>query len=146
MRESSMNEKDWDKRLLDLLKQKADEIKSETQRLVEEVRDPETQRKMKERLREFGTWAKQTAEEAAEKLEAAVKKAETAFTQRIEGTSDAPHTQAPTSAEAATPPEESASKGTVSRRGSPKTVGKSKQSAAGKGRAQHPVKTIGKKK
>jgi len=146
MRESSMNEKDWDKRLLDVLKQKAEEIKSETQRLMEEVRDPETQRKMKERLREFGAWAKQTAEEAAEKLEAAVKKAETAFTQRIEGAGDTPRTQAPTGAEAATPPADSPSQGTVSRRGSPKTVGKSKPSAAGKQRAQHPAKTIGKKK
>ena len=141
-----MNEKDWDKRLLDLLKQKAEEIKSETQRLVEEVRDPETQRKMKERLREFGTWAKQTAEEAAEKLEAAIKKAETAFTHRIGSAPEAPHTQAPTGGEAATPPAQSPPRGTVSRRGSPKTVGKSKPSAASKQRAQHPVKTIGKKK
>lgn len=141
-----MNEKDWDKRLLDLFKQKAEEIKSETQRLVEEVRDPETQRKMKEKLREFGTWAKQTAEEAAEKLEAAIKKAETAFSQRIEGAPDAHHTQAPTSAEAPTTPAQSPPQGTVSRRGSPKTVGESKRSAADKRHAQRPAKTIGKKK
>src|SRR5262249_50870952 len=120
-----MNERDWDKRLLDVLKQKAEEIKSETQRLMEEVRDPEAQRKMKERRREFGTWAKQTAEEAAERLEAAVKKAETAFTQRMESASAASRTQAPTGAESATTPAQSPPQGTVSRRGSPKTVGKS---------------------
>lgn len=137
-----MDEKDSDKRLLDVLKQKAEEIKAETQRLIDEVRDPQMQRKMKERLREFGTWAKQTAEEAAERLEAAIKKAETAFTQRMEGSSTASHTQAPTSADTTTTSASSAGAGPASA-GGKKTVGKGKRSAPGKKRAG---KTIGKKK
>src|SRR6266852_428939 len=79
--ESVMNEKEWDRRLLDFLKRTGEEIQAETQRLVEEVRDPAKQRKVKETLREFGTWAKQTAEEAAEMVETAVKKAETTVAQ-----------------------------------------------------------------
>ncbi len=42
-----MNEKEWDKRLLDFLKRTGEDIKAETQRLVEEVRDPAKQRKVK---------------------------------------------------------------------------------------------------
>lgn len=141
-----MNEKDWDKRLFDFLRRTGEEIKAETQRLVEEVRDPETQRKMKESLREFGTWAKQTAEDAAEKLEAAVRKAETAFTHRMESPPQPPHTQAPKGAEPATAPTETPPSRSASRGESPKTVGKSKRSAAGKKRAHPSAKTIGKHK
>ena len=136
-----MDEKDSDKRLLDVLKQKAEEIKAETQRLIDEVRDPQMQRKMKERLREFGTWAKETAEEAAERLEAAIKKAETAFTQRMEGSSTTSHTQAPSRADSTTTSAASAGAGPAS--AGKKTVGKGKRSAPGKKRAG---KTIGKRK
>lgn len=139
-----MNEKDWDKRLFDFLKQKAEEIKAETQRLMEEVGDPQTQRKMRERLREFGTWAKQAVEDAAEMVEGAVKKAETAFSQRMESASAGPHTQSPTSAGAATTTTESAPRRSASR--GARTVGKSKKSTPVKKRSPRPAKTIGRKK
>jgi hypothetical protein len=141
-----MNEKEWDKRLLDFLKRTGEEIKAETQRLVEEVRDPVKQRKVKETLREFGTWAKQTAEEAAERVETAVKKAETAFTQRVQGPAASTHTPSPKGtgedARSTTSPRVRA----APRGQGHKTVGKGKRSGARKPRTGHAPKTIGKKR
>jgi hypothetical protein len=144
-----MNEKEWDKRLLDFLKRTGEEIKAETQRLVEEVRDPATQRKMKESLRDFGSWAKQTAEEAAQMMENAIKKAETALSQKIERSSTATHTQAPTGGDARTtssapPTARSAASGGP--QGQSAKVGKGKRSSARKGRTGEASKTIGRKK
>src|SRR5229473_5621787 len=141
--ESVMNEKEWDKRLLDFLKRTGEDIKAETQRLVEEVRDPAKQRKVKEALREFGTWAKQTAEEAAEMVETAVKKAETAFTQRVQN----PPAPTRTPSSQAGGPEErpTTSPGVraAPRRQGLKTVGQGKRSSARKPRTGHTPKTIG---
>jgi len=81
-----MTDKPWDKQLSDFLKRAGDEFKrtgeevrKEAQRLLGEMRDPETQAKMRESLSNFGTWAKRTAEDAATMVEGAVRKAEDAF-------------------------------------------------------------------
>lgn len=142
-----MNEKEWDKRLLDFLKRTGEDIKAETERLLEEVRDPAKQRKVKETLREFGTWAKQTAEEAAEMVETAVKKAETAFTQRVQGPPPAPtHTPPAEDGNPEARPTTSPRVRAAPRRQGQKTVGQGKRSGAGKPRTSHTPKTIGKKK
>src|ERR1700694_6301200 len=110
-----MNEQ-WDERLFKFLKHTGEEIKGETQRLVAEVKDPDTQRKVKEGLREFGSWVKQTAEEAADMIESAVKKAEAAFTPGGE--------KGPGKTQAQAPQPPAATKSSSSHR---KTVGKSKR-------------------
>src|SRR5512141_3011408 len=90
-KEPTMTEKPWDKQLSDFLKRAGDEFKrtgeevhKEAQRLLGEMRDPETQAKMKESLSNFGTWATRTAEDAATMVEGAVKKAEQAFNKASE--------------------------------------------------------------
>src|SRR5262249_10301584 len=72
-------DKQWDKQVLDFLKRTGDEIKSETQKILEDIRAPENQQKIRESLNEFGTWAKQTAEHAAGMLDSALQKAENAL-------------------------------------------------------------------
>lgn len=64
-------ETQW-KQLLEKLKQAGDDLRKETQRMVDDLRDPKKQEKLKDSLRDFGQWAKGTAEEAAHKLETAV--------------------------------------------------------------------------
>jgi hypothetical protein len=49
------------------------------QRLIEDLKDPEKQQRVKESLRELGTWARHTAEDVADIVEKAVKKAEGAL-------------------------------------------------------------------
>ncbi|MBI3185403.1 MAG: transcriptional regulator [Myxococcales bacterium] len=81
-----MKDRQWDEQLRSFLQRTGDElkragedIKSEAQRLIEEVKDPKKHKKVKEGLREVRTWAKKTAEEIAEMVEKGVKKAEDAF-------------------------------------------------------------------
>ncbi len=81
---STMNDQ-WDKRMMEFLRKTGEDIKSETQRLVSEVRDPAKQQKVRDALKDFGVWAKKTAEEAAEMVETAVKKAETAWKKPVDG-------------------------------------------------------------
>ena len=136
-----MNEQ-WDERLFKYLKHTGEEIKAETQRLVAEVKDPDTQRKVKEGLREFGSWVKQTAEEAADMIESAVKKAEAAFTPGGEkGPAPSEIAERKTQAQAPEPP--AATKSSSSHR---KTVGKSKRTGAKKTRPTASSKTIGRKR
>lgn len=77
---------DWDSKVRQFLdKAKADfkragrDIRDEGERLLGEVKDPATQAKLKDGIREFGTWAKKTAEDVAGLVETGVKKAETQF-------------------------------------------------------------------
>lgn len=65
----------------DELKRAGIEIRAEAEKLITEVKDPERQRKVKEGLKDFGDWAKQTAEEFGQMVEQGVKKAEVAFRQ-----------------------------------------------------------------
>ena len=76
-----MAETQWDRQVLDFLKRTGEEIKTETQKILDEIRAPENQQKIKDSLNEFGSWAKQTAEEAAGMVESALKRAEQTFTQ-----------------------------------------------------------------
>jgi hypothetical protein len=138
-----MNEQ-WDERLLKFIKRTSEEIKTETQRLVAEVKDPETQRKMKESLREFGTWAKQTAEEAADMIGSAVKKAEAALSQTIDKgpTSTSKEQKSGREPQVAHPPTPASSSG-PSRS---KSMGKSKKTGAKKARPTASSKSIGRKR
>ncbi len=80
-----MNEK-WNRQILDYIKRTGEEIKGETQRILEEIRNPENQQKVRDRLNEFGAWAKDTADEAASLVGTAVKTAESAFARRAKPT------------------------------------------------------------
>ena len=57
------------------LKRSTDDLKSEAQRVLDEVRKPENQRKLKE----FHSWARRTAGHAAELIDDAVHKLENQF-------------------------------------------------------------------
>ncbi|MFL5321728.1 MAG: hypothetical protein ACJ790_18845 [Myxococcaceae bacterium] len=80
MAENSSNQwlqiKDFLKKAGDDMKRVGEDIKTETTRLVEELRDPEKQAKAKEKLSELGVWAKSTAQGAADLADAAMKKIE----------------------------------------------------------------------
>lgn len=73
-----MAEQAWDQKLTDFLKsageelrRTGEELKAETQRLLDEVTDSEVQAKMKERIHQLGLMAKKTAVEAAAKVQEA---------------------------------------------------------------------------
>src|SRR3954463_6724051 len=68
--------KDFLKKAGDDMKRVGEDIKVETTRLVEELRDPDKQAKAKEKLSELGVWAKTTAQGAADLADAAMKKIE----------------------------------------------------------------------
>ena len=84
-----MSEKRWDEKMMDFLKATGDDIRVETQRLMNEINDPANQEKVRQKLREIGDWAKKTAEEAAGMVEQASEKVETviskASAQRAQG-------------------------------------------------------------
>jgi len=78
-----MPDRPWDQQLKDFLKRTGedlkkagDDIRAEAQKLIDEVRDPETQQKIRDGLGNLGQWAKRSAEEAANKIEEVVKKAD----------------------------------------------------------------------
>ncbi len=81
-----MNQTQWDEKLKSFLKKTGEdvkragtEIKSEAEKLLKEVQDPERQAKLKAGMKDFGGWARKTAEEMAELMETGVKKAEVAI-------------------------------------------------------------------
>lgn len=84
-----MTEK-WDKQqLLQFLKRTGEEFKrtgeelrTEAQRVIEEVRDPSRQAKLRENLEELKQWARTAGKEAAELLENAVHRVEQHFERR----------------------------------------------------------------
>jgi len=76
----------WDDRLKSFLKKTQQDLKRagndmrvEAEKLLKEVQDPERQAKVKAGLKDFGSWARKTAEEVAGLVETGVKKAETTF-------------------------------------------------------------------
>jgi hypothetical protein len=133
-----MSDTQWDKRLFDFLKRTSEEIKAETQRIVSEIQDPEKHRQVKESLREFGNWAKQTAEEAADMVEAAIKKAETAFAQPV-GTAPGSNGKKDEKSQASPPSRPSGGSA------SPRTSTKKKSGGSKKSRSGAPSKTIGRR-
>ena len=73
-----MAEPAWDQKLTDFLKsageelrRTGEELKAETQRLLDEVTDPEMQAKMKQRIQELFQMSRKTAADAAAKVQAA---------------------------------------------------------------------------
>ena len=84
-----MSQQQWEEKLKvffqkagEELKRAGEEIKTEAERLIDDVRDPAKQQKIKQGLREFGIWARQTAEEVGELVEQGVKKAERAISSK----------------------------------------------------------------
>lgn len=71
-----MAQQPWDQKLTEFLKsageelrRTGEELKSETQRLIDEVTDPELQTRMKERIQQLGKMAKRTAAEAVARVQ-----------------------------------------------------------------------------
>jgi hypothetical protein len=147
-----MNDTQWDDQLKTFLKKTGDElkrageeIKKEGERLLVEVRDPEKHKKVKDGLKEFGTWAKKTAEEVAVMVEQGVKKAEVA----VRGVGDkqaAPATaeddEASTAPTPPSPPPYMPPAGKA-KKATSKTIGRGKGSKPASGGAK---KTIGRKR
>jgi hypothetical protein len=67
------------KRAQDDLKRMGQDIRDEAQKLVGQMQDPSTQQKVKEGLRELGSWARRTAEDVAGLVEKGADRAEHAF-------------------------------------------------------------------
>lgn len=146
-----MADKKWENQLMDFikrtgeeLKRTGEEIKVEAQRLMDEVRDPSRQAKVKETLKDLRDKATAMTKEAGEILESAVKKVEGAFEQ--DKAAESPKAQP---AAAPTPAAEPAAKST---RKAGKTIGKkagAKKAAATKkapAAKKAAPKSIGRKK
>ncbi len=72
----------WDQQLLTFLKRAGEDLKKsgedlrgEAQRLLDEVRDPESQEALRARLRHVGEWARNAAREAGGRVEGALRDA-----------------------------------------------------------------------
>ncbi|HYO55568.1 transcriptional regulator [Archangium sp.] len=146
----------WDKHLMDFLKRTGEELKTEAQRLLVEVKDPTKQAKVKEGLENLRTWAMATGKQAAERIESAVRQVE----QAIEGASESREASTPgESPRTAAPPPASdapretphrAEKKAAAKTGTKKSIGRKKtatQAPAKKAAAKTGTKkSIGRKK
>ncbi len=140
----------WDKRLKSFLtktqqdlKRAGNDMRTEAERLLKEVKDPERQAKVKAGLKDFGQWARKTAEDVAGLVETGVKKAEVAIrdvTQAKPG--EAPPPPAPTPRDAAPPMHEEPAPPPKAAKPASKSIGpkKGKKSPAA---AKQAKKTIG---
>ncbi len=138
-----MNQTQWDEKLKSFLKKTGEdvkragnEIKTEAEKLLAEVKDPERQAKLKAGMKDFGGWARKTAEEMAELMETGVKKAEVAINKATDKVVDFAVGQKPTSRSAAaesvpdpTPPDSPARSAKKSRGGKKRKVPAKKASA-----------------
>lgn len=122
----------WEEKLKDFVNKAGDELKragveirAEAEKLLTEVKDPERQRKVKAGLKDFGQWAKQTAEEFGTMVEEGVKKAEASIRQA--GNSNTSPSSA-TSAPKPSAPRASAPRPASKKRPAKKTIGKKKPS------------------
>ena len=126
------------------LKRTGEEIKSEAQRLMVEVRDPQKQQKMKEGLKDLSAWARRTADQAADLIDTAVKKAEQTWGKpapKSEPAASRPAPQEPVTEKVHVGEEKKAE---ASAKPAKKTVAKKKSGSKAAPRAAG--KTIGKKK
>jgi hypothetical protein len=78
-----MTDNEWEQKLRDFVKKTGadfkragQDIQVETKRLLAQVRDPETQTRVRATLREVGQWAKKTGDELTALVDQGVKKAE----------------------------------------------------------------------
>ncbi len=154
-----MSDGPWDAKLKTFLKKTGEdfkrfgaEVKEEAQKLLVEVQDPEKQQKLREGLKDVGTWARKTAEEVATLVETGVKKAEGALSRAADGVTQpaepAAKARAPVPAPAATPPSPPPDMEEAAPAPRPrKTVGKgaAKKRAPAKAGAAPRRKSIGKK-
>lgn len=108
-----MSDAQWDAKLKSFLKRTGEDfkrfgadVKQEAQKLLVEVQDPEKQQKLREGLKDVGTWARKTAEEMATLVETGVKKAEGALQKAGERAADlaTKPTESPKPPAAAAPP------------------------------------------
>lgn len=154
-----MAEKKWENQLMDFikrtgedLKRTGEEIKVEAQRLMDEVRDPSRQAKVKETLKDLRDKATAMTKEAGDMLESAVKKVEGAFeADKQEGSTN----KAPPAAKGASAPAAEPTPASKPARKAGKTIGKkagAKKAAGAKTpatkapAAKKAPKTIGRKK
>ncbi len=167
-----MAESKWDKQLMDFLKRTTDELKrtgeelkGEAQRLMVEVRDPANQAKVKQSLEELRVWAARTSQEAAQKVETAMRRVEGAVEEALDpkqgeankaaGTPPtgpaAPAAPAPSPAE---PPKATAAPKAAKKAASKKSIGRPQQEAGARKSAggaktakkAAPKKSLGRKK
>lgn len=143
--------KEFIKRTSDELKRTGDELKVEAQRLLEEVRDPARQAKVKDALKDLREKATAMTKDAADKLEVAVRKVEDAVDTAFDRNKADESAQAKP-ATPATPAAEEPAPASKPGRKTGKTIGK-KAGAAKKaaGAAKSPAgkkapKSIGRKK
>lgn len=148
-----MADKKWENQLMDFikrtgeeLKRTGEEIKVEAQRLMDEVRDPSRQAKVKETLKELRDKATLMTKEAGDILESAVKRVEGAFEQgkADDAPQDAPAAGATPAAEPA-PAAKSARKTgkSIGKKAGAKKAAATKKAPAAKKAAP---KSIGRKK
>lgn len=131
--------RDFLKKAGEEMKRVGEDVKNETTRLVDDLRDPEKQQKAKEKLTELGTWAKQNAQNAAALAETAVLKIEEGLSTATDYVSETLSGRGKTGAAetpAPTPPraKKAAAKKAPARK------------AAAKKKTAKPAKTIGRKK
>jgi gas vesicle protein len=152
-----MADQKWEKQIMDFIKRTGEEIKRtgeeikvEAQRLLDEVRDPARQAKVKETLKDLRDKATAISKDAADKLETAVKKVEGAVENALdlnkpEGTSKAPPAAAAPAPKPATPakPARKAGKTIGKKAGAKKAAG---TKSAAKAPAKKAPKSIGRKK
>lgn len=156
-----MSDSAWDLKMKAFLKKTGDDfkrfgrdVKEEAQKLMTEVKDPERQAKLRDGLKDVGTWARKAAEDVATVMETGVKKAEDAFREGSKKVSDfvakdtggappAPAAEAAPSP-APTPPSPPPDMSDAPKPRAKKTVGPKKKKPAAK-KSSAAKKTIGKK-
>ncbi len=146
------NDSQWDDRLRSFLKKTQQDLKRagndmrvEAERLLKEVKDPERQAKVKAGLKDFGAWARKTAEDVAGLVETGVKTAETRFrevTTNKSGPLNEPPPPAPTPRDAA-PPVHQPAPSEKPAQPAEKSIGPKKGKKKGAGPAKPAKKTIG---
>lgn len=156
-----MSDSAWDLKMKAFLKKTGDDfkrfgrdVKEEAKKLMTEVKDPERQAKLRDGLKDVGTWARKAAEDVATVMETGVKKAEDAFREGSKKVSDfvAKDTGGPPPAPAAeaapppapTPPSPPPDMSDAPKPRAKKTVGPKKKKPAAK-KSSTAKKTIGKK-
>jgi len=158
------DEKPWEAKMKSFLKKTGEDfkrfgndIKTDAQKLLEEVKDPEGQAKIREGLKTAAFWAKKTAEEVADVVVEGTRKAEEAFVKATDRAKDfankpvegAPKDGAQAEASPAPTPPSPPPEGMPAPPPEPakKTVGKSaKPKKASAKKPSKAKKTIGKKK
>jgi hypothetical protein len=156
-----MSDSAWDEKVRAFLKKTGDdfrrfgqEVKEDAQKLLNEVKDPARQQKLRDGLKDVGHWARKVAEDVATVMETGVKKAEDALRSASATVQDlvrkepggaakespAPHAPAPAPTPPSPPPDMD---GPPEPKVAKKSVGpRAKKPAAKKSTAR---KTIGKK-